>query len=177
MSTRYELREYEQQRFLEESFRIVRDRIEEQAVEYDWAIHHIARAVLELLPDFREIIRFVVGKPIHEVTRAAIVSAVYERTLVGTITAYVQPARIIVSNLSLALCGFSRTPEEAEYLLWRFFIELNGSLDSRFARDYQHQKMHDQKKTLGGGGMDEVPAEEEQKRLAEIECFRQLYVQ
>lgn len=171
---RYELREVEQQHTLEELFHFTMDSVEQHGdLEWDAGTYELATLILEMLPRCQHLAPVKEVKSKEAATLVPFVESVMLWPLEITRTSHVHACAAIVAA---ALFRFSRTSEEAEYLLWRFFAKITECLASRFTREYFRQSIHEQSVLFGGPGMDDVPDEEARQRLANLDRTNELHV-
>ncbi|QQG42720.1 MAG: hypothetical protein HYW15_00635 [Candidatus Giovannonibacteria bacterium] len=150
---RWQLREMGQQTFLEKLLRVAD---EEAGDEYYEFYRLVASAILKVLPAALES-KWKKLKPGRYVKA--------DWLGVGMLDIKVKPERFLIMTAMEAIRQFSRTPEEAVYLVWRFGEKCFERAGTPFTRGYNSQRVVEQEKIYGGPATDDAPEEEVQAAL------------
>lgn len=181
MSTpRWQMREYEQQQLVGALFGAVTEQYDNDGPELDWdnCVYLLSLLILRALPKFPDAVKHI---------RGAVTSAAHEQTVplatVGLLFGWLdlgmesqRPIWMRGVMVVATIAQFAKTRGEAEYLLWQFYMRLNQSLQSRFTRAHDRERVHDQKVLYGGSATDDVPPAEHDERSAVAENMEALLV-
>lgn len=179
---RWQMREFEQQQLLEMLFDAVTDRADEDKdLGWDNCLYFLAQILFRALPPFQghvDSIRAYITN--HGGNGATIkMRKLADLMLWNFGNAGIAHAPTVYARASMVIatiCRFSKTAGEAENLLWQFHTRLLQSLQSRFTRAHDRERVHEQERLYGGPSMDDVPAEEHDRRSALAENRESLLV-
>lgn len=182
MSTqRWQMREYEQKRLIEALFDAVTEQSDDDGEELSWdnCIYALSVLLLRALPKFPDAVKLlrhaVSTKTAQEQTIPFEAVAILFGWLDHDMTAQ-RPICMRSAMVVTTIAKFAKTRGEAEHLLWQFYMRLNQSLQSRFTRDHDRERVHNQEALYGGPGMDDVPPQEHDARSAAAENMKALLV-
>ena len=151
---RWQLREIEQQNFLE---KLLREADKEAGDEYYEFYRLVASAILKVLPAALESKWKKPTKPGRYVKA--------DWLGLGVLDIKVKPERFLIMTAMEAIRQFSRTPEEAVYLVWRLDEKCFERARTPFTRGYNSQTVLEPEKIYGGRSTDNASEEEVQKAL------------
>ncbi len=179
---RWQMREFEQQQLVEALFDAVTDRADaEENLGWDACLYRVAKVLFCALPRFRRRVDSIRESITDQGdTRATIemrkLADLMQWNLEATGIAAVHAIFTRTAVVIATICRFSKTAGEAEYLLWRFHARLLQSLQSRFTRAHDRERVHKQERLYGGPSTDDVPAEEHDRRSVIAENSESLLV-
>lgn len=180
MATFAELREYEQQAFLDAVHRSAEEYADSACEGYAW--QDFCKCAVALAPHIHGIMRMR-GSLLrthglhgmgnyHEATHGIRLNLDWEIQSVGDIGL----TKTFFVRMLISLELFANTETEALCLMWRFLERIIESFGHEWTCGYLGQAVHQPKLLYGGATMDDVPAPEELRRNDIVETMPERYL-